>query len=150
MGISYEQPATLADLVQFESVLQINVCIVSRQKGNKCIIGQVNDNGNKVFLYLDNDQFDVIHNITGFFNKAFCNSCLVPFKRTTSHSCESYRSICVDTNCQYDVSSVHQCLDCHYYCRSMDCNQRHKQNKLYDSRYRCCHCTAVLPIDVLG
>ena len=127
VGISYEQPATLADLVQFESVLKINICIVSRQKGNKCIIGQVNDNKNKVFLYLDNDHFDVIHNITGFFNKAFCNSCLVPFNRTTGHSCESYCSVCVDSNCQYDASSAHQCLDCHYYCQSMDCYQRHKQ-----------------------
>lgn len=147
---------TLNDISSFESVLDVNVNVVSSKLGNKFIRVMDNSDRTNLFIYLvesDNvEHFHGIASIAGFFGASyFCESCLKSYSKASHHSCETTCDTCGSKDCT--TKELMSCRSCHRECRSNECFIRHKQilttkNNTAPSRcattYQCRICKKVM------
>jgi len=135
-GVSTERPASLNDIPAFEDVLDVNILVISAKLGNKFVRITDNTHRKNVYLYLVNDHYHAIANISGFFlSHYFCESCLQPYDHNHRHFCATTCIVCKRDGC-LETDTPLSCRRCHMTCRSLECFNRHKQNTVSKGKNR--------------
>lgn len=134
-GVPFDRYLGLNDIEPFETLLNVNINVVSSRVGNK-FVRVAKEDTERISLYLyhvetENEKhWHGIGNIQGFFNAAyFCHTCLKPYKTKRAHSCATSCDVCLHDNCSESELQV-GCLSCGRVCRSLACFERHKVGKM--------------------
>ena len=156
VGLSCQRACNIRDIELFETLLDLQILVISSKLGNKFIrVGDNHPDKKKIFLYLmeDCNHFAAIVSITGFFSRPyFCHTCLKPYTDRDKHSCEKTCSVCCTSDCILTDNPM-TCRSCNRTCRSMECFQRHGERKRMrkmlilsecEKRYQCRTCRKVL------
>ena len=130
-----DRPATLNDVVKFETALNIKIAVIAASLGNKFIRVPRNDRPDwpLIYLYLVDHEcvshFHSIVNITGFFSAHyFCDKCFKPYDHNIKHRCETTCIVCKSGNCS-ETEATLSCRSCHMTCRGVECFRRHLEKK---------------------
>uniref|UniRef100_A0A8W8MKN2 Uncharacterized protein n=1 Tax=Magallana gigas TaxID=29159 RepID=A0A8W8MKN2_MAGGI len=134
-GVPFDRYLGLNYIEPFETLLNVNINVVSSRVGNK-FVRVAKEDTERISLYLyhvetENEKhWHGIGNIQGFFNAAyFCHTCLKPYKTKSAHSCATSCDVCLHDNCSESELQV-GCLSCGRVCRSLACFERHKVGKM--------------------
>ena len=124
LGQSARIPTTrlqsLADIPSFETLLQVDVLVLSACQGNKFITVPQDRRSDRqrLYLHLVHDEqenighFHAIAKITSFFHHPyFCNYCLMPYKSWDKHHCLQNYIICKTDGCEKSDAVV-VCAQC--------------------------------------
>ena len=149
-NIPINRMGTLNDIQAFETVLDVQILVISAMRGNKFV--RVGENRvNKIYIYLDDEEqhFHSITKIAGFFGGAyFCEQCLKPYNggKRGQHVCETACMVCKSKNCIETEPVV--CVDCNMTCRNKECMERHKvkgkEGSQCDIWWKCTKCHKVV------
>ncbi|KAJ8304505.1 hypothetical protein KUTeg_018088 [Tegillarca granosa] len=141
---------SINELDKFENVLDVNICVISAEHGNKFIrTGSHCPERKNIYLYLNGEHFDCISSITGFFSSHyFCEHCMKPYENRERHRCDSHCNVCLSYDC-IERNPV-TCKECNQTCRSKECYERHKVTKFKDTTmcehfYCCSRCHKTMP-----
>jgi len=135
-GSFYERPASLNDIPAFEDLLDVNILVISAKLGNKFVRITDNTHRKNLYLYLVDDHYHAIANISGFFlSHYFCESCLQPYDHNHRHFCATTCIVCKRDGC-LETDTPLSCRRCHMTCRSLECFNRHKQNTVSKGKNR--------------
>lgn len=132
-GVPTDRYLGLNDIEPFECLLDVSINVVSNRVGNKFI--RVTEDQEKPRLYLyhveseHEKHWHGIARIQGFFKSSyFCHTCLKPYKNKFKHSCATSCEVCLSDNCPKSNVQL-GCRLCNRVCRSMECFQRHKEQR---------------------
>lgn len=132
-GVPTDRYLGLNDITPFESLLDVSINVVSNRVGNKFI--RVTEDQEKPRLYLyhvesENEKhWHGISSIQVFFKASyFCHTCLKSYKDKYKHSCATSCEVCLSDHCPKSNLQL-SCRLCNRFCRSMECFQRHKEQR---------------------
>ncbi len=82
-----------------------------------------------VFLYLHDDHYYMIMNLTGFLGSPYvCQFCYKSYTNRRDHRCKQACNVCFDAECHRFPKRTIHCPDCLRYCKSSYCFEMHKKN----------------------
>ena len=126
-----DRPVKVTDLHRFETVLDMQIVVISGDTGNDIIYKGLITRPRKMFLYLKDEHYHSITNIKGFYvNRKICVHCLDVYSKNNKHGCDDVCNTCCSERCTFDDNST-ECTDCNMTCRNHDCYQRHKEPRQY-------------------
>ena len=135
-GVPVNRYLGLNDIEPFETLLDVNIKVVSSRVGNKFVRVSKETGTDRTSLYLyhvetENEKhWHGIGNIQGFFSASyFCHLCLKPYKNKCEHTCAISCDVCLHNDCPETEMKL-GCRSCGRVCRSLACFTRHKVGKL--------------------
>jgi hypothetical protein len=148
VGLPTDKGINIRDFTLIEEFLGVQIIVYDAPFRNSCIYAGAQERDDKIFIYHNDNHFDLITSITGFLKAGYyCTTCLVPYKDRTKHSCNLYCKTCQHVNCV--VENEMTCYRCNQRCRSLDCFNRHKVKEsdahttLCETNYGCKKCKIV-------
>jgi hypothetical protein len=136
--VPMDRRVTVRELYLFERVLDAQIVVVAGDLMNEISYSGSHTRDKKIYLYLKDEHYHSIVNINKFLpNKSMCERCVQWIPRDTGrgkrrHNCGAYCYVCNRLDCaQDDDSEPITCKDCNCDCRSRECYDAHKSERLY-------------------
>ena len=110
------------------------------------IIYEGPDAGNKIYLYLHDEHYDVITTMSGFLNKMYlCLQCKRGYDKKEKHKCNNPCNCCLHIH-EDGLTSWKHCQDYNRYLKNDICYSLHKKQKasgksICKMHYRCIACS---------
>ena len=128
VGLPINEPLGIQDIVKVEKFLKIYQIIVIN--GDiMCEIDYAGDHQEKkIFLFYQNNHFDVIKSIPAFFRSSYyCFKCFKPYSTFEEHPCNEVCKKCRNRNCRFiSVEKNIKCYFCDVICTTFDCYIKHR------------------------
>ena len=134
-GVPVDRYLGLNDIEPFETLLDVNINVVSSRVGNKFVrVSKEDTEKSSLYLYhveTENEKhWHGIGNIQGFFSASyFCHLCLKPYQNKDEHTCAISCDVCLHNDCPKTEMQV-GCRFCGRVCRSLACFERHRVGKM--------------------
>ena len=143
LGEYNEDGFTLDDIKNVEDLMDIQINVVCAENLNS-IIYRGRDRATKIYLYKNQNHFDVISSMQAFLGSSyFCNKCNNAYSRKDRHICKIETKVC--TMCggieHQSEQNRKYCSECNRYCYNQECFDNHKQ--VCDTAYKCKTCNKI-------
>ncbi len=131
VGFSIQDRIALSDIASFERALGIKIVVFHRS--NAMVLETYKNcdelHPKTVFLYLHDDHYYMIMNLTGFLGSPYvCQFCYKSYTNRRDHRCKQACNVCFDAECHRFPKRTIHCPDCLRYCKSSYCFEMHKKN----------------------
>ncbi len=130
-GFSIQDRIALSDIALLERALGIKIVVFHRS--NAMVLETYKNcdelHPKTVFLYLHDDHYYMIMNLTGFLGSPYvCQFCYKSYTTRRDHRCKQACNVCFDAECHRFPKRTIHCHDCLRYCKSSYCFEMHKKN----------------------
>ena len=117
------------EIKRFQAVMkEYQIHVISKDHFH-AIIYEGPDAGNKIYLYLHDEYYDVITTMSGFLNKKyFCLQCKRGYDKKEKHKCNNPCNCCLHIH-EDGLTNRKHCQDCNRYFKNDICYTLHKKQK---------------------
>jgi hypothetical protein len=139
----------IEELKRFQSALtNYQVHVVSKAHFN-AIVYQGPEEAVPIYIYNNDDHFDVITSMTGFLNRNFfCQKCKKGYQTKERHACNNPCHFCRklhdDEYEDWQYCETCNCKLINEICFDLHCKKTEKGNSTCDLYYRCTDCTQLI------
>lgn len=146
---------TIEQIKEIELKLDIQINIICAEIFNS-IIYSGQDKSIKVYLYKNENHFDVINSVKAFLGSSYyCDKCKKPYNNKGKHKCvidvkEKKINRCNVCNSKKHLDKVIEnpcwcyCSDCFRYFFNLECFDNHIENNTCDTVWKCKKCEKLL------